>query len=145
MKKITFLSCLFTSCFLWAFTLSAQNEDEICLLTIKFETPEKSTGRIYFLVFNDPESFGDEKNAYNYGIVNPPQVTLSLPYGEYAVTCFQDTHNEGKITTNFLGIPKEPVGSSDNPKLMRAPKWKDSSFKVDQPTQEITINLKKIF
>ncbi len=145
MKNNKHLFLLLISAFLWQFTLSAQNKGNMSQLTIHFETPEDATGKIYFLVFDKPENFGDEKKAYSYGIVDPPLVTISLPFGEYAVTCFQDTKNEGKMSTNFLGIPTEPVGTSDNPKLKGSPKWKDASFSVNQSKQDITINLKKIF
>jgi uncharacterized protein (DUF2141 family) len=116
----------------------------MCQLTIHFETPEKAEGKVYFLVFDKPENFGDESKAYNYGIVNPPLVTISLPYGEYAVTCFEDTKINGKMDKNLVGIPTEPVGTSDNPRLMGSPKWKDAAFSVNQPKQEITVKLKKI-
>jgi len=33
--------------------------------------------------------------------------------GEYLIALFQDTNNNGKLDTNFLGFPKEPVGLSN--------------------------------
>jgi uncharacterized protein (DUF2141 family) len=138
-KKIFILSACLTGCFLQGFS---QN---MCQLTIRFATPDNSKGKVYFLIFDNPEYFGDDKKAYNYGIINPPAVTVYVPYGEYGVTCFQDIYNKGELKTNFLGIPKEPVGASNNPKLKGHPKWKDVSFKVSQPVMEIVINLKKVF
>ena len=145
MKNRKYLFFLLMSVFWGQSILFAQNKDNMCQLTIYFETPEDAVGKIYFLVFDKPENFGDENKAYSRGIVDPPIVMISLPYGEYAVTNFQDTKNNGKMTTNLLGVPTEPVGASDNPKLMGAPKWEDVSFSINQPKQEITINLKKIF
>jgi len=141
--KCKYLFITLMSVLLWQFPLSAQNKGNMCQLTIHFETPEDAEGKIYFLVFDQPENFGNDKKAYSYGIVDPPVVMISLPYGEYAVTSFQDTKADGKMDTNLLGIPTEPVGTSDNPKLTGAPKWKDAAFSVNQPKQEITINLKK--
>ena len=143
MKNCKHLFFLLMAVFFGQFALSAQNKDNLCQLTIHFETPENATGKIYFLVFDKPENMNNESKAYHRGIVDPPVTTISLPYGEYAITSFQDTKNEGKLTTNLLGIPTEPVGESDNPK--GAPKWENTSFSVNQPKQEITIDVKKIF
>jgi len=143
--KCKYLFLPLMSILLWQFSLSAQNKDNMCQLTIHFETPEDVKGKIYFLVFDNPEDFGNNKKGHSYGIVDPPSVTISLPYGEYAITGFQDTKNNGKLDTNLLGIPSEPVGTSDNPKLMGMPKWKDAVFPVNQPKQEVTVALKTIF
>jgi uncharacterized protein (DUF2141 family) len=38
-----------------------------------------------------------------------------LKPGKYAVSAFHDADKDGKLKTNFIGIPKEPVGVSNNP------------------------------
>ena len=44
---------------------------------------------------------------------------------------FYDANNNGKLDTNFIGIPKEPVALSNNarPKF-GPPKYKDAVFAV---------------
>jgi len=37
---------------------------------------------------------------------------IDIPAGEYLIALFQDVNNNGKLDTNFLGFPKEPVGLS---------------------------------
>jgi len=132
------------SVFFGQFALSEQNADNLCQLTVHFETPKDDAGKIYFLVFDNPENMGNKNKAYKSGIADSTTVVLSLPYGEYAITAFQDTKHEGKITTNLFGIPTEPVGASDNPKLIGIPNWGNTSFLVNQPKQEITISLKMV-
>jgi uncharacterized protein (DUF2141 family) len=58
-------------------------------------------------------------------------VELLLPAGEYALSVFQDVDDDGKLKSNFIGIPKEPAGLSNNlrPRL-GPPKYKDASFTV---------------
>lgn len=41
--------------------------------------------------------------------------------GEYAVTIFHDKNNDDELNTNFVGIPKEPFGFSNNPGAMFGP------------------------
>ena len=58
-------------------------------------------------------------------------VELLLPAGEYAVSVFQDLDDNGKVERNFLGIPKEPAGLSNNLRpRFGPPKYKDAAFAV---------------
>lgn len=58
-------------------------------------------------------------------------VELLLPAGEYALSIFQDVNDDGKLERNFIGIPKEPAGLSNNlrPKF-GPPKYRDAAFQV---------------
>lgn len=38
-----------------------------------------------------------------------------LKPGRYAVSAFHDADKDGKLKTNFIGMPKEAVGVSNNP------------------------------
>jgi len=38
---------------------------------------------------------------------------LDMPYGEYVFMVFQDTNNNGRLDSNILEIPIEPVGLSN--------------------------------
>ena len=42
------------------------------------------------------------------------EINKVLPYGEYAVTLFIDFNGNQKLDKNFLGIPKEQYGFSNN-------------------------------
>ncbi len=66
-----------------------------------------------------------------------------LPYGSYAVSVMHDENNNGKLDTNWIGIPKEGVGVSNNPKIgMGGPKFDDSVFTLDKKELEVTIAIK---
>ena len=39
-----------------------------------------------------------------------------IAVGKYAVSVFHDENSNGKLDTNFLGIPREGVGASNNAK-----------------------------
>jgi uncharacterized protein (DUF2141 family) len=63
-----------------------------------------------------------------------------LEYGQYAFALFQDMDNDGKISRNFLGIPKDPYGFSNNFKpRLKAPSFNDCCFDYseDENTQHI--------
>ncbi|MDM7857002.1 DUF2141 domain-containing protein [Thiopseudomonas acetoxidans] len=46
-------------------------------------------------------------------------VFTGLPPGRYAVQLFQDMNANGRLDSSRNGIPKEPVGFSNNPSLFR--------------------------
>jgi uncharacterized protein (DUF2141 family) len=51
--------------------------------------------------------------------------------GTYAVSAFHDENGNGKLDRNFIGIPKEGVGVSNNRlHAMGPPKWEESKFVV---------------
>jgi uncharacterized protein (DUF2141 family) len=49
--------------------------------------------------------------------------------GTYAVALFHDENSNGKLDTNFLGIPREGTGASNDAKgRMGPPKFADAAF-----------------
>jgi len=65
----------------------------------------------------------------------------NLKAGDYAVAAFHDINDNRKMDTNFLGIPKEPIGVSNDAKgRMGPPSFKDAKFAVSgSQTVRITI------
>ena len=56
----------------------------------------------------------------------------NLKSGTYAISVYQDIDTNGKINQNFLGIPKEPVGVSNNAEgFMVPPKYEDAKFNLN--------------
>lgn len=50
--------------------------------------------------------------------------------GTYAVALFHDENGDGKLDKNFLGIPREGVGVSNNKIRSFGPVWEDAKFEV---------------
>jgi uncharacterized protein (DUF2141 family) len=60
----------------------------------------------------------------------------------YAAAAFHDENSDKKVNSNFIGIPKEGIGVSNNVKGRFGPlKFDDAKFTFSQPTQTITISL----
>ena len=58
--------------------------------------------------------------------------------GEYAIGVIHDINDNGKLDTNFIGIPKEPIGTSNNPRpRMGPPKWDDAKFVLSPGEKKI--------
>ena len=64
-----------------------------------------------------------------------------LKPGTYAVSAYHDANGNGKMDSNFIGIPKEPTGASNDAKgRMGPPSFKDAQFTLNAPA-EITISI----
>ncbi|WP_163933514.1 DUF2141 domain-containing protein [Paraferrimonas sp. SM1919] len=67
---------------------------------------------------------------------------VELNYGEYAIYVYHDKDANGELNSNWIGIPREPVGCSNNAKgSMGPPKYKDAkfSFNAEQNSHSLTI------
>jgi len=65
-----------------------------------------------------------------------------IPPGTYALVVLHDENMNGKVDTNWIGIPKEGYGFSNDAKAsFSAPSFQDASFLYDGQMLEMTINL----
>jgi uncharacterized protein (DUF2141 family) len=63
--------------------------------------------------------------------------------GEHAILVVHDANDNGKMDTNFLGMPKEGIGTSNNAKSsFGPPSFDDSKFKIDGKPMLLKITLK---
>ena len=65
-----------------------------------------------------------------------------LPAGNYAVQVMHDENGNDKLDTNFLGIPTEGYGFSNNPNVMRRAHFDEARFEVGADSTAITIRLR---
>lgn len=69
-------------------------------------------------------------------------VIEGLPFGEYAISVFHDENDNGELDTNWIGMPKEGVGASNNAKSrMGPPKYADAKFQFSQNEQKISFKM----
>jgi len=64
--------------------------------------------------------------------------TFDIPFGEYAFIAFLDGDNNEMLSANFIGIPKEPFGFSNNVRgKFGPPKWEDALVNFTKSNQKI--------
>ena len=115
-------------------------------LTLNMTHIETLRGEIIIGVFNADKTFLKEGAAVKTYIVEVGEreetlVIEDLPDGDYAISLYHDENSDRVCNRNFLGIPKEGYGFSNNikPKLS-APSYKDCKFMLTKET-ELTIDL----
>jgi uncharacterized protein (DUF2141 family) len=125
---------------------SFQGSDKLTL-KLKITNIREAVGDMYIAVYADETTY--MKDRFAEAIV-PIQsegtldVEIKIPKGIYAVTIFQDENGDTELNTNFMGIPKESFGFSNNPKIMFGPpNFKEASFDFTEDGQQIEIALKK--
>ncbi len=119
-------------------------------LKILVTPPANTLGEIAYLVFSMPDGFPNNKSlAYRGGFVpalQPGNVVPidagELPPGQYAVSVYQDLNGNHKLDMGLMGIPKEPLGASNNPKPHFGPPiFKECAFNVGETDTTISIRL----
>ena len=67
---------------------------------------------------------------------------FTLPAGTYAVQVMHDENDNGKLDANFMGIPTEGYGFSNNPQVMRRAHFDEAKFEVTDAASSIVIKLR---
>lgn len=116
-------------------------------LTLHVENIDKLQGNIIIGVFNSEIGFLKEGIAKNYTIkVDKKTETIvisDLPKGDYAISIYHDENSDNECNRNFLGIPKEAYGFSNNIKpKFSAPSYADCKFSLVKD-HSLTIKLIK--
>ena len=106
-------------------------------------------GDLAYLIFNAPSGFpGDRDQAIHHGFLPIPagaqqiSIDTDLPARTYAVSVYEDLNGNHKLDHNFLGIPQEPVGASNNPRArIGPPHFDECLFHIGTAPKSITITL----
>ena len=119
-------------------------------LGISISNIKQASGQIYLGIYDSKARFlKAEKACFKKIIPVTGTGTIDvdctgLGPGTYAASCFHDLNGNGKLDTNFFGIPTEPYGFSNNarPKF-RAPRWEEAVFELKETGSRISIRLEK--
>jgi uncharacterized protein (DUF2141 family) len=116
---------------------------------VKVLNIRNSVGTVACALFESPVGFPFEFLRYATNImvikIRDAQARcdfLSIPPGTYALAVTHDENMNGKLDTNWLGIPTEGYGFSNGAKaLFSAPSFSAASFHYDGGTLDLTISL----
>lgn len=104
-------------------------------------------GEVRIAVFNSEEAYGDKEDPLHAIVLQVKSDTVvwdeaKLPYGEYAIAVYHDKNMNGKMDSNFLGIPKEAYGFSNNARGKFGPaSWKDAHFSINETKYSMSIKV----
>ncbi len=142
MKKTmaTAILCLFSS-----FLFAAEQKGDI---TIKIGNFTDNAGEVLVYLYNSADGFPQEpEKAVNFLMERirrqKAEVTFKqVTYGTYAISVFHDQNSNKIMDLNWLGIPKEGYGISNDAKgLMGPPSFRKASFNLGAGRMEIPIQM----
>lgn len=103
-------------------------------------------------LFNQEDGFPaqpDKACAKAQARIKDKKTTASftgLTTGTYAISVLHDEDRNNRMDTNWLGIPREGVGSSNNPRGgFGPPDFEDAAFRLTSPTLHLHIQIDYIF
>lgn len=119
--------------------------------TVKFTHLRNTKGLVQAALLNGSKGFPDDpKERYVVGktTISGNSATIvfeNIPTGKYVVVVMHDENSNTKLDKNFLGIPKEGFGFSNNPRILTgAPNYKDCEVSITQDCSH-TVEMKYIF
>jgi len=124
-KKLLYF--LLTSNILFAHTIQ---------LTI--ENLKSDEGEVYIGLYNKANNFTIVDKAFQTqnmksSTINLNTIFTNIPEGKYAIAIFHDENSNKQLDKNFLGIPNEGYGFSNNIRpTFRSATFKESTIIVNQ-------------
>ena len=116
---------------------------------VKILDINNSKGTVACALFESPTGFPIEYLGYATNImvikIRKTQARcdfMDIPPGTYSLAVIHDENMNGKLDTNWLGVPKEGYGfSNDATSLLGAPSFAAASFRYDGQNLELHLKL----
>lgn len=137
----------FVFLFLYIFLLQGSCFAQKHVLILKVADIRVIQGELQVGLFNTEDAFLEIGAEFLVANVKVDSTITQLgfagvPPGEYAISLYHDIDSNGEINKNFIGIPTEPYGiSNDAWRRLATPRWDDASFIVESDTT-LVINLR---
>jgi uncharacterized protein (DUF2141 family) len=126
----------------------AADEPERGSLTVVVVDLENDEGQVVIALLDSAEAYEQEKVAFRSAT---PKISggrasttfEDVPHGTYALKVFHDRNGNGELDTNFLGLPKEHFGFSNNAMgRFGPPEFEQARFVFDSP--QMTMEIKAV-
>ncbi len=126
--------------------INKDQKEKFFNIKVKISKIKNKKGTIYLKLCKYSKHFPKKKNVLKELSISNLDSKIAtttfknIPKGKYAVTIHHDQNNNKKVGTNFLGIPNEGLGVSNNAKgFMGPPSFKDASFNLNK---DKTLNIR---
>jgi uncharacterized protein (DUF2141 family) len=138
----------FLACSIFSLPVLAGSDCENDQMNLQINHIEEIKGDFFVALHNSGDTYlVKDSEPYRSTVAaveteGSQQVSIcDVEAGEYAVAIFQYENRKGELDSNFIGIPKEPYGFSNNLKKLRPPSFEEASFEYDAD-EVVVINLK---
>jgi len=115
-----------------------------CQITVEITGVRTNNGNVFVSIYSN-ESEMKKDDPYALFVLPSQDIVLSqavvLPQGEYVIAVYQDLNHNGELDTNFLGVPKEPIGMTNYNGGLRV-SFDRLKVPVNNATSKITVNIR---
>jgi uncharacterized protein (DUF2141 family) len=116
-------------------------------LTVTVTDIRVATGTIRIGVVDSEAAWNNEAQpvAAQTAAANGSELTFrfaALPPGTYAVQVLHDENDNGELDENFMGIPTEGYGFSNNSQVKRRVRFDEAQFAVADDDTTVTVRLR---
>ena len=102
-------------------TAIGQESGESHKLTVDVANIKDKGGQIVISLYKKKDGFPDNPKKAEQSVTikvdRPTHTFTSLKPGQYVVVVFHDLNSNDQIDKNRIGIPAEPIGLSNHPKI----------------------------
>jgi uncharacterized protein (DUF2141 family) len=115
---------------------AAPSPDGACTLTVTLSEARNDKGRLAIALFDSEEDFPRQERALRGQMLAIARGRATVTFhgldpGVYAIAVLHDENSNSKMDFNFLGIPLEGYGfSNDAPVSFGPPSFKAAAFKL---------------
>ena len=116
-------------------------------LKVIIEGLKNDSGAVQIGLFNTEESWNEKEEKFKGAIITIKDrriewIIEDIPFGEYAVRFFHDENGNNEMDMNFIGMPTETYGFSNNAKaIFGMPGYQKAKFMFDSKNTTETIKI----
>ncbi len=115
-------------------------------LTVKVEGVRNSKGQVRLAVFDNVGEFPGGIELLGRDVPSTRGSVVvhfnNINQGKYAIAIHHDENNDGEMNTNFIGLPEEGYGFSNNAKVFFSPpSFKSAAFSVQSLDKVVRLKI----
>ncbi len=113
-------------------------------VTVSVSGVSETSGKLVLTVFDSKKGWLKKPVMTDSVVVDGDAATfeIRLPPGQYAFHVYHDLDDDGKMKSNFIGIPKEPTAVSNDAKgRFGPPKFKDAAVTIGEDAVSVPMSL----
>lgn len=129
----------------------AESQEPRGTIEVRITGFANDNGQACASLFNSPEGYPTQPEKASHRGCAPiadRQATIlfaDLPYGSYAAFAFHDRDSNNQILKSRIGIPREPMGASNNARgRFGPPSFEDAAFRHDAPRTVAPIAVREL-
>lgn len=111
-------------------------------ITVTVVNATSNKGKVIFALFDKENFLRIPLQGKSSEIIEGKSTVVfkNVPAGEYAITCYHDKNNNGKMDFSTQGMPTEDYGTSNNIMTLGPPQYYNAKFMITD--KDVSLDIK---